>query len=235
MKLLIATPTYDDRVTTQYMLSILGVLNTLNVEATWTPIRSTLIHVARNVFASQALEGGFSHLLFVDSDLEFQPSAVQRMLAFDKPLVACSYPARDLDPARFHQAAQTNADPERALSAALEYPVRLVEPHVREGGFWQAEHAPAGLMLIRRDVLTALRDRCPELHRPAADTQYRGVRDVLLCFDPVHDANGVTQGEDVSFCRRWRALGGEIWALMDEPVGHAGPWVFRGRAAVPNG
>lgn len=235
MKLLIATPTYDDRVTTQYMLSVLGLLNTLNVDATWTPIRSTLVHVARNVFASQALEGDYTHLLFVDSDLEFQPSAVQRMLAFDQPLTACSYPVRDLDPAQFHRASRLIEDPAAALAAALEYPVKLVEPHVQRHGFWQAEHAPAGLMLIRRDVLTTLRDRCPELYRPAAGSQYRGLTNVLLAFDSVQDDNGVSLGEDVSFCRRWRTLGGEIWALMDEVVGHAGPWVFRGRAAVPGG
>jgi hypothetical protein len=50
---------------------------------------------------------------------------------------------------------------------------------------------------------------------------------VLQCFDPGYDETGVAMGEDVSFCRRWQATGGDIWVVFDETVGHVGPFVFR--------
>ena len=234
MNLLIGTPTYNDQVTTQYMRSILGLLLHLNAPAEWTPVKSTIITAARNLFASQMLERPYTHLLFVDSDMEFAPSAVARMLAFDKPLVACAYPMRHMDLGLIHQAARQIDDPEQAFAAALEYPVKLLEPHVQVGGFFRAAHAPAGLMLIKREVFEQLREAYPELYCDAAGSDYPGVRRVLQCFQPLYNYKGEALGEDVSFCRRWSALEGEIWVLLDEVVGHTGPYTFRGRAASPN-
>lgn len=33
-------------------------------------------------------------------------------------------------------------------------------------------------------------------------------------------------GEDFAFCRRWRDLGGEIWALLDAKIGHIGDYAY---------
>jgi len=33
--------------------------------------------------------------------------------------------------------------------------------------------------------------------------------------------------EDYSFCKRWRSMPGkEIWAIVDEPIGHVGDMVY---------
>lgn len=235
MHLLIGTPTYNDQVTVGYMRSVLGVLQALDAPADWTPIRSTLIAQARNWFASRMLDGPFSHVLFVDADLEFAPSAVLRMLAFDKPVVACAYPLRGVDPARVHWAARAVEDPRVAWESALEYPLELEEPVVAQGGFFRARHAPAGLMLIKREVFERLRDAHPDLHVSTDRSAYSDLPRVLQVFDSLRNAAGVTLGEDVSFCRRWTDIGGEIWTLLDERVGHTGPFTFTGRAAQPPG
>ena len=38
-------------------------------------------------------------------------------------------------------------------------------------------------------------------------------------------------GEDMSFCQRWRDLGGDIWLLADAPLGHEGPMYIDGNYA----
>lgn len=50
---------------------------------------------------------------------------------------------------------------------------------------------------------------------------------VLQCFEALTDENGIAMSEDVSFCRRWRAIGGELWATFDQAVGYTGPFTFR--------
>jgi hypothetical protein len=39
--------------------------------------------------------------------------------------------------------------------------------------------------------------------------------------------DGDRLSEDYSFCRRWLSVAGnEIWALIDEPIGHVGDMVY---------
>ena len=49
-----------------------------------------------------------------------------------------------------------------------------------------------------------------------------------LDFDPMVDEEGTYLSEDFSFCRRWTAIGGEIWADLGSTLDHVGPSVFRG-------
>jgi hypothetical protein len=39
--------------------------------------------------------------------------------------------------------------------------------------------------------------------------------------------DGTRLSEDYSFCERWRSLAGnEIWAAVDEPIGHVGDMIY---------
>jgi len=49
------------------------------------------IHLGRERLAQQALDGGFTHLLFVDSDMFFEPDALDRLIARDKDIVGADY------------------------------------------------------------------------------------------------------------------------------------------------
>jgi hypothetical protein len=228
-RILIGTPTYNGQLTVQYTRSLMGLWALIGETADWRTTKATLVGWARNVFASAVLEEGYSHLLFIDADVEFPADIVQRMIAFDAPVVAAVYPHRALDVPAFHAQAQRHGDPGTAMAAALTYPVNLETPHIQRGEFYRADTAPAGLMLIRREVFEALRDAYPELYRPTGDSYYaaQGLSHVLQCFEALSDAHGIAMSEDVSFCRRWRAIGGEIWALFDERIGHVGPFTFR--------
>lgn len=234
MKILVATPTYNGNVTGNYTRSMLELFSVLGSQASWETTKAVLIVVARNYFASKVLEGDFTHLLFVDADVDFSASVVQRMLQFDRPLVAAAYPQRTLNLRAFHAASRRFDNPNVAMTASLSFPIELEEPRVTQDDFHRAISAPTGLMLIKREVLEKMRDAFPDLHCDAADSFYgaEGLKKVLQCFEPLANAHGVKIGEDLSFCRRWRDLGGEIWITFDESIGHTGPYTFR---AAPNG
>ena len=39
-------------------------------------------------------------------------------------------------------------------------------------------------------------------------------------------------GEDIAFCHRWRQIGGEIWAVVDEAIVHQGVARYQGHALI---
>jgi len=85
-----------------------------------------------------------------------------------------------------------------------------------ERGAVKVEWTGFGAVLMGRTVLERLAAAHPELSCIEV-----GPRPVPALFHEVID-DGVRFGEDISFCRRWRALGGEIHALLDVEVTHAG-------------
>ena len=42
-------------------------------------------------------EDGYTHLLFIDSDIDFDFATIETMLKADKDVIACPYPMKSLD------------------------------------------------------------------------------------------------------------------------------------------
>lgn len=233
MKVLVGTPTYNGQVTGLYTRSMLGLFQAYGPSLEWETTKAVMITWARNYLATKALRGDYTHLLFVDADVDFDVSLFTRMLEFDRPLVAAAYPMRSLNLPAFHAASRRFDRPNVAFTAALDFPIELEEPRVAIGDFFRAVFAPTGLMLIKREVLERLAALHPDLLRDATGSYYatEGLAEVFQCFEPLPNPKGVMMGEDVSFCRRWRDAGGEVWVTFDESLGHTGPYTFR---AQPN-
>lgn len=231
MRILVGTPTYNGQLTTQYTGALLALWSALPGQLDWKTTSGTLIAWARNTLASLVLESGHSHLLFIDSDIDYPPDLIRRMLDFDAPIVSAVCPHRVLDVPRFHEMARAWDEPGVAWARSLSFVLELETPHVERDGFYRALRTGTGLMLIKREVFETLRAAHPELYRPAAGSYYehQGLKNVLQCFDPAYDEAGIAMSEDVSFCRRWQATGGEVWVVYDDAVGHSGPFTFRAR------
>src|SRR5437016_1901789 len=100
-KLLIATPCYGGLVTDHFLMSLLKLTRVLaarGIDFDFRTVSDSLITRARNHMASEFLhDESFSHLLFIDADLGFDPEAVPRYLGFAKDLVCGVYPLKRLD------------------------------------------------------------------------------------------------------------------------------------------
>jgi hypothetical protein len=225
MKIIIATPVAGPSVTSLYALAMFHLADHVARQRPQVrlvmpdPIQGALLSRARNAFASRALQDAdATHLLFVDSDMSFRPEAVVRMLDFDKDVVGAIYPQRVFSP----------GEPQRFVG---ENDVVVGEQGIAVvRGFVQMASLGTGLVLIRRAVFERVREAFPDLLAPV-DAHYQGMGvqgEVLQCFEPLRLQSGLYLGEDVSFFRRWSSIGGEMWALADEMIMHAGAHTAKG-------
>ena len=95
-----ATPCYGGMLTDQFFLSMFRMSQVLmqhGINFRITTLRNeSLISRARNILTAMFLASDCTHLMFIDSDIEFQPEDILRALAYDKPVIAGAYPKKAL-------------------------------------------------------------------------------------------------------------------------------------------
>jgi len=253
MRILVGTPAYDKSVTTIYLASLLQMLDHFrerrpDIQFRVLTVSTALVTHARNVCASMVLqETSYSHLLFIDSDMGFSPSLIEKMINFDRPLTGCVYPRRSLDYRLYHAMSRKVDDPDLARHLAQDYiggSFMEAEPnpgaaaggrkvHRLQKGFARVRRAGTGIMLVKREVFGAIRKRYPELwvEKGGAYYEQMGLKGgVLQCFECYAGRDGLYVGEDFAFCDRWvKGCGGEIWACVNEDISHYGRQEFTGR------
>lgn len=161
----------------------------------------------------------FSHLLFVDADMEFPTALVRDMLDFDNPLTGCFYSRRQL--------------PATAVGRCTSKHDKLAD---LKDGFLKVAGVGGGVMLIERSMIRTMILHMPEIvdkeisGHPGVDTLSADKR-LIRAFDPFFDERKVKLSEDLAFCERWRKCGGEVWANVNYHIGHIGTFNYKIRYA----
>lgn len=244
----IATPCFGGLVTQTYMQSILGCMVTaqqFGIELTLSMIgNDALITRSRNTLLHQFMTGSTaSHILFVDSDIGFPQDALPRLVASGKDLVAGLYPLKDRYWDALTDAQIRRGEP--AATASLRYvgeSESLHEHPLPQGGesaLVRAGYAGTGFMLISRNAVARMIEAYPEtqysrIDAPKGQENSEPVPEALAyaLFDCMIDPDSRTYlSEDFAFCRRWRAIGGEVWLDPSLVLSHTGPSTFTGDPA----
>jgi hypothetical protein len=163
-----------------------------------------LAHMARNFLAADFLAGDASHLLVVDADMEWTPADVLRLIEHDLDAVCATYLRKD--------------DSGHYVLAASE------SGRVSPSGAVEIEAAGLGFMLVKRRVVERMAETgvAPKFEDPVLERDHPGLHN----WFPTRFEAGTIQGEDFSFCRLWRSLGGSIWCDTTIRLAHHGPWAF---------
>lgn len=230
----VATPCYGNMVTQQYLKSILKLqkaclerglpvaVDTLGNESLVTRARNTLV-------ATFLDRPTFSHMLFIDADIAFEPEAVFRLLDSGHQVVGGIYPIKWLDWGRIAgtvKAGHPNPEP-----AALHYAVDFEGGQIKgEKGFARARYVATGFLMMARPALERMRTALPD-HKinvthvaglPPSENHY-------AFFDTMIDPESRQYlSEDYAFCRRWAGIGGEIWVDLTSKLTHIGSHAFQG-------
>ncbi len=185
------------------------------------------ISLIRNAIVATFLASDADLLLMLDADQALASAAIARMIDINQPVVGCLYPRREYN---WHQVRLDHgALPYQAmgfvghLDADGEGRVSVVD------GFARAVHVGTGSMLLRREAFGRLMSRFPELEgRGFGADAYPGLTHNWGFFNPIAQEDGIPMSEDISFCRRWREAGGEIWADIASNSVHVGRHPFEG-------
>jgi hypothetical protein len=237
IKIYLAVPTHSHTLTVETALTLLDMVQiaaTRQVQVKVVFHSASIISHLRNTIVADFLATDCTHLLMLDADQGVDARVIYRMLDFDRPVVGMIYPRRNW---AWHQCDLTQANtPQDMLAQGLRF---VGAPLLDEkgqfqvmGDFARASSLGTGLMLIQREVFEMMQRKFPELHGqgfPEEDENLPRVANNWGFFNPLVKAlDGVNAGEDVGFCHRWVACGGELWANVNHDSVHVGRYPFTG-------
>ena len=216
----IAMPCYDS-VKINTMLSVIKLVQQLGksgIEVGIHTMKSPLIHQARNYLTSVFLTTEYQYLIFIDSDVEFDPESVLKMLIAKKNIVCTPYRVKSQDTTQ-HTYTVEFKDPKNILILA--------------GGLVEIEAGPTGLMLIDRKVFEKIIKNRPDLKiknrvNPGIKEEEKSHSFYHLFFDFAFE-DGYTIGEDLSFCKLARKEGFKLYANIDSMTAHRGEYAWTGK------
>ena len=232
-KIYIATPCYDAMVTMQYTMSLLNLtvfLNQRRIEFLVDFIgNESLITRARNNFLGRFIQSDCTHLLFIDSDIEFQPQAVLDLLLFDKDVACCTYPKKGYNWNKCMHSMQTESNSKESLeSRGLDFAYNpLYDKYnkvIKDADFIKVIHAATGFMMIKKEIATRLCEKHSELIIIIDDLSNLHKKTYGLFCCMIKDSQYLS--EDYSFCDRVNAIGGEVWVNVSHNLKHIGKYSF---------
>lgn len=242
----IGTPCYAGLVSHIYMQSVLRLMMAppqpgLRLGLLMSA-HDSLITRARNTIVSNFLDKpDATHLIFIDSDIGFEPQDFYRLLALDEDFAAGRYPLKIRNWEKVLAWAKEAPNGTNLESIGLEYvghPCPVSEVEARNG-FMTGIYAGGGFMMIKRVVLERMIAAYPETKYrkahtyPKAETPSDNLYNLFECM--IDPDTGDYLSEDFTFCRRWRELGGKIWLDTQSALVHVGAHEFRGEPFIKMG
>ncbi|WP_319530314.1 hypothetical protein [uncultured Cohaesibacter sp.] len=243
IKINLAIPAYGSNCHIQTAKSLMmttGALVNSNIHVTFSDIDACDIVTSRNFLISNFYYRltDCSHLLFIDSDMGFEPNLIGDMLNLRKDVVGVLYPKRSFSLEKFYILAKEGFEFEKAKAHSHEFLGRLASEQKQEGKFVSVDACGTGILLISRNAVAKMIEKCPDI---IDRTYFKDQKKFGEMFDEfltpfnriVTDESELS--EDYSFCYRWRnECDGEIWASFDHPVSHYGNFTYQGRIIDQN-
>ena len=249
-KIFVATPMYGGMCGGQYTksscdLSLLAAHHKIDVKFFFL-FNESLITRARNYLVDEFLRNEeYTHLMFIDSDIGFDPNDVLALAAIadpgsDKDVVCGPYPKKTISWEKIKMAVDkgfADADPNKLEKYVGDYvfnpvegntEIRIDEPaEVLEGG--------TGFMMIQRKTFERYAEAYPELmYKPdhIRTANFDGSREIMCYFDALIDPESKRYlSEDYMFCQWARKIGIKIWLCPWMKLTHQGSYMFGGSLA----
>ena len=208
--LFVATPCYGGQLHALYMRSLLALADACSARGIRVDVElgggEALISRWRGAVTGLFLTTEATHLLFIDADIGFDAEAVFRLLAAEKDFVGGAYPRKA----------------QAAGKVAWEVDPLPGQPLAAEG-LQMVGSTGTGFLLVSRSAAQRITQAHPELRAKLGDLSGAVVPEAAMVFDNlIEPGTGRYLADHQAFCRRWRALGGEVWADFDLALTHLG-------------
>lgn len=238
-KLFVATPMYGGMCTGHYTQSLLQLQNLMQRNkidmAVSFVFNESLVTRARNALVHNFLRSGFTHMMFIDADIRFDPNDVIPMLLAEKEVIVGIYPKKEINWTLVEQACKAGVPAEYLKYYSGSHVVNLLEGAAQQS-FITTEPAMianggTGFMLIKREVFEKMQPHVSSYLNNAADLagKIQPKEEITEFFTTSIDPDtNYLLSEDYHFCAKWREIGGTIWVAPWVQLGHFGTYLFDG-------
>ena len=250
-KIFVATPMYGGQCHGMYCkstadLAKLGQHYGIDIKF-FCLFNESLITRARNYCADEFMRGDYTHLMFIDSDIGFDPMDVITLAALmdqedpdGKKIMCGPYPKKTIAWEKIKMAVdkgyadENPGDLEKYVGDYVFNPtgeqtsVRIDEPvKVLEGG--------TGFMMITKDAFKKFNEAYPDfsyLPDHIRTKHFDGTREIMMYFQALIDPESKRYlSEDYMFCQWMTKVGVDVWMAPWMRLLHTGSYTFGGSLA----
>jgi len=250
-KIFVATPMYGGQCHGMYTkssveLAKLGQHYGIDIKFFYL-FNESLITRARNYCADEFIRSDFTHLMFIDSDIGFDPNDVITLAALmdhddpdGKKIMCGPYPKKTIAWEKIKRAVDkgfADEDPSKLEKYVGDYvfnpsegqsEIAINKPvKVLEGG--------TGFMMITKDAFEKFDGEYPEysyLPDHVRTKHFDGTREIMMYFQALIDEKSKRYlSEDYMFCQWMRQCGIDTWMAPWMQLAHTGSYTFGGSLA----
>jgi len=246
-KLFVCTPQYGGQCFGLYMKACLDLQMMClqyGIEVRFSFLfNESLITRGRNYLSDQFLSSGFTHMLFIDADVCFNPADVLDLIIRDYELSGAPYPKKSISWKNVALAARTHPDldPSELANVIGDFVFNTVKgtTQIKVNEPLDVLEIGTGFMMIKRVVFEKMMLVYPDMRfRPdfIGQEHFDSNRYIHVFFDTMIDTVDSPTGggtcrylsEDYSFCQLWRKAGGKIFLCPWMNCQHIGTYAFTG-------
>lgn len=202
-KVLIATPAYDGRLDVWYTTSLVNAVRVAQANDIFLhPVfmsYDALIQRARNDLFRLAVEGGYDDMIFIDSDLEFDPMWIMELLACKEDVVGGTY--------------------RKKTDEIEQYAVKTKNVIPNKDGLIEVEALGTGFVRLSNKAFTALWETATPYHNDGREGR-------MVC--DVQIIGGELVSEDNVMFFKLKDLGIKAWLVPHMTCVHIGTKKFHG-------
>ncbi len=206
-KVLIATPAYDGRLDVWYTNSLVNTIRVAQANNIFVhPVfmsYDALIQRARNDLFGLAVEGEYDDMIFIDSDMEWNPMWVMELLAREEDVVGGTCRKKTDD--------------------AEIYVAKTQDLTYHKNGLIKCEGLGTGFVKLSRKAFMAVWEASPEY-------QNEGKTRRMVC--DVQVVNGQLYSEDTVLFKKLRDAGFDCWLNPSMTCAHIGTKKFCGNMSA---
>lgn len=245
-KLFLATPMYGGQchgTFTRSMMDLTGLCKHYGVEMqTYFLFNESLITRARNYCVDVFMRSPCTHMMFIDSDIGFNPNDVIALLAMqgdddEYDIIGAPYPKKCIAWEKIQMAVHKGFgqdNPEDLQNFVGDY---VFNP--KQGGNRIPLHQPVevleigtGFMMIKKKTMEKFAEHYKEYsYKPdhVRTEDFDGTREIIQYFQAEIDPKSKRYlSEDYWFCQKVQAIGLKTWLCPWMKLQHTGSFIFGG-------
>lgn len=221
MKLMIATPFYEVKAYSPYIVSLLISLKFLGDSGIeWDYIEvsgDSYVDRAKNSLMDQFLRSDSTHLFMVDSDMSWDVTGFARIVkdclaGFE--IVGAAYPCKN------------NWDFFGCIPRIDEKTGFVMGKEVEDIRVLDMLGIPGGFIIYSREAVERARPKLKIYREYNKDGTVN--KEILECFKCNIETDGTRVGEDIYFQKRYQEAGGIVWLEPDCTIKHIGVKAWEG-------